>query len=69
MNNELTKAGASYLAKSSDQSLKRDMGKTLVGASAGALALSGLAAALPFVTLPMLIVLGVVLGGYWWMKG
>lgn len=68
MSNELVRSGQKYLASSSSNGLKRDAGKGLVTVGGGGLVLWTIAGALPFITLPLLLILAVVLGGYWWVK-
>jgi len=68
MSNELVRSGQKYLATSTDTSLRKDAGKTLVSVGAGGLVLSVLAGVIPFVNLPVLLILFVVLGGYLWAK-
>jgi len=68
MSNELVRSGQKYLATSTDTSLRRDAGKALVSVGAGGLVLSVLAGVIPFINLPVLLVLAVLLGGYLWVK-
>ena len=64
MSKELVRSGQKYLANSNDESLRSDTGTALIQAGAGGLVLGGAAWLLPFVTLPMLLVLAVVAGAY-----
>jgi len=68
MSNELVRSGQKYLATSTDTSLRKDAGKALVSVGAGGLVLSVLAGVIPFINLPVLLVLAVLLGGYLWVK-
>jgi hypothetical protein len=69
MSKELVRSGQKYLATHDDSTIKREAGKGLVTVGGGGLALSVLAGMLPIVTLPVLLFIVVVLGGYLWVKG
>jgi uncharacterized protein (DUF2062 family) len=67
MSNELVKYSRTALAKS-DETLSREAGKSLMGVGAGGLAIGAVAWVVPFVTLPMLLVVAALLGLYLYAK-
>lgn len=67
MSNELTRLAASTIAKS-DDSLSRSTGKTLVTVGVGSGALWLVAGMLPLITFPMLMVLAVLAGIWFYAK-
>lgn len=68
MSKELVKSGQKYLAASSDESLRKDVGSGLIMAGGGGLAIVGLAALIPFVSALMLLVLVLGAGVYTYFK-
>lgn len=68
MSNELVRSAQKHLVSTSDTTLRKEAGKALVKTGVGGAGLWVLAGALPFITLPMLLVLAVVFGGYLWAK-
>lgn len=67
MSKELVRTGQKYLATSDNGSLKKDAGSTMMQVGGGGLVLYGVSA-LPFISLPFLLVLAVLLGGYLYVK-
>lgn len=68
MSKELVRAGQKYLAESSDQSLKKDVAEFSLTTGVGGLVLWGVAGFLPFITLPMLLVILTIAGGWLYIK-
>lgn len=71
MSNELVRAAQKHIATTDDSTLKKEAGKGLAVIGGGGLALWGVAGFLsfvPLISLPLLLILSVVLGGYWWFK-
>lgn len=68
MNNELMKVGQTYVAKTDTTAMRKDVGGALMKTGGAGLVLGGLAWLIPFVTLPMLLVVAVVLGAYIYAK-
>jgi hypothetical protein len=62
------RSGQAYLAKSSDESLRKDAGGALMKAGLGGGALYLAAGFLPFVTFPMLLIIAVVAGVWLYAK-
>lgn len=69
MSKEMSLHTANYLAKRSDGEVTKDVGKMMVAAGGSGLALMTVAAILPFISLPMLLVLLVISGAVVWNKG
>ena len=65
MNKDIAKVTSKALAS---ESLSKDAGRGLALTGAGGLGLWALAGFLPFISLPVLLVLTVLLGGYLWVK-
>lgn len=65
MSNELVRAGRKALAT---PSLSKEAGRGLALTGVGGLGLWALAGVLPFISLPVLLVLTVLVGGYLWVK-
>lgn len=67
MSNEIVRYSRTALAKS-DETLSREAGKGLMTVGAGGLAIGAVAWLVPFITLPMLLIVAVLLGGYLYAK-
>ena len=71
MSNDIVRAAQRHLVSTDDSTLKKEVGKGLVAVGGGGLALWGVASLLsflPLVSLPLLLILSVMLGVYWWVK-
>lgn len=68
MSKNIVKVGQTYIAKTDDESLRKDFGEALMVTGVGGLALGGIAWLLPFVSLPMLMIAAVVFGAYIFFK-
>lgn len=68
MSNDVVKNGQKYMAKSSNQSFRKDVAEFVLTTGAGGLGLWIAAGLLPFITLPMLLIAAVLLGGYLYVK-
>lgn len=67
MSNEIVRYGRTALAKS-DETLSREAGKSLMTVGAGGLVIGGVAWLIPFISLPVMLVVAVLLGAYLYVK-